>query len=406
MKILLGVSGSISAFKAAELASALKKSQHDVRVVATPDSLQFVGPATWEGLLGEAPWTDLYTPGRMMDHIELVRWCDLFLVYPASATTISRMAQGLGDSLLSASYLACNRPVWLAPAMNTQMLQHPATARNLRTLAADGVRVLPTGEGRLACGEVGAGRLLEPSAVLQEISCWAQPDRSPLPRVIVTAGGTREALDSVRFLGNSSTGRTGVTVAAKLQQEGWDVHLLLSAGATASAPEGVKVDRFDSVDSLATHLRKALSSNEVTAVVHAAAVSDFQIQSVRDQKGRAIPATGKISSHGPMTLELVPGPKLIRQLRHWSANPKLKVVGFKLLPESSEAEREAAVGTVLESADWVVANEAHRVGPHSHNFWLYNAQGLARQGATTEELSAAICDVLEPLATVVEEESK
>lgn len=170
-KILLQVSGSIAAFKAASLASLLTDAGYDAQCVATPDALRFIGAATLEGLTGKAVLSDLFEPGKALEHISLVDWADLMLLYPATANRITRLRAGLADDLIGTLFLANNfrKPYWIAPAMNSNMFAHPAVREAAEMLESWGCRVLPTGEGRLACGTVGYGRLLEPEQTLSLI---------------------------------------------------------------------------------------------------------------------------------------------------------------------------------------------------------------------------------------------
>jgi phosphopantothenoylcysteine decarboxylase/phosphopantothenate--cysteine ligase len=173
-KILFQFTGSIAAFKACALLSRLVKEGHEVQTVATRGALEFVGKATLEGLSGKPVFSDLYEPGRQMDHIHLAKWADLALVCPASASAINRLSAGLGEDALGTLFLAWDlkKPYWVAPAMNSRMLAHPATQASLGKLESYGVKILPTAAGDLACGDVGEGRLLEPEALYSELKQW------------------------------------------------------------------------------------------------------------------------------------------------------------------------------------------------------------------------------------------
>lgn len=179
MKILFQLTGSIACFKACSLISSLIKDGHDVQTVATKSALEFVGLATLEGLTGKACLTDMYAPGRPMDHIDLAREADLILLCPATANTLNKLANGIADDLVGALFLANNfkKPYWIAPAMNTEMYQHPATQRSIAMLKEWGARVFDTNEGRLACGEEGLGKMKEPEEILSEIRQYAKERR-------------------------------------------------------------------------------------------------------------------------------------------------------------------------------------------------------------------------------------
>src|ERR671914_1874726 len=239
-RILLGVSGGIAAYKAVELVRLATKAGHAVRVVQTPAAQRFVGAATFEGITGARVLTDEFErdpargayPGERapdhdpISHLELVRRCDAYVIAPASANTIAKLAAGLADNLLSAAALAGSAPLVVAPAMNNHMFEHPATRANLDTLERRGAVIVPPGTGELASkGEWGVGRLAEPAEILAAIeralggAAYAPRSLDGL-RVLVTAGGTREPIDAVRFVGNRSSGRMGFAVAEEAHRRG------------------------------------------------------------------------------------------------------------------------------------------------------------------------------------------
>lgn len=280
-RVLLGVCGGISAYKSVELVRLATKAGHSVRVIQTPSSVQFVGKQTFEGITGAPVLVDEFErdplrgsyPGEMLpdhdpiSHLELVQRCDVFCIAPATANTIAKLAGGHADNLLSAAYLACTSPIVLAPAMNNRMYEHAATQTNLTTLRERGVHVLEPDVGALASrGESGVGRLPEPAELLAAIAQLA-PVGAPRPldgtRVLVTAGGTREPLDAVRFVGNRSSGRMGFALAAEAARRGADVTVIAAnvslprvAGidyidvGTAEQLRGATVDRFEQCDLL------------------------------------------------------------------------------------------------------------------------------------------------------------
>ena len=241
-RILLGVSGGIAAYKAVELVRLATGAGHSVRVVQTPASLQFVGRATFEGVTGAPVLVDEFEPDPArgafpgdpaldhdpISHLELVARCDVLVVAPASANTVAKLAHGLADNLLTSAALANTAPLVLAPAMNTHMYEHPATQANLELLRSRGARIVDPGTGRLASkGEWGVGRLAEPPEILAAVeAALAYAPRSlDGMRVLVTAGGTREPIDSVRFVGNRSSGRMGLALAEEAARRGADVTL-------------------------------------------------------------------------------------------------------------------------------------------------------------------------------------
>lgn len=394
-KILFMMSGSIACAKATALISAWKKAGHDVRVAATASVSQFVGRATLEGLSGAPVFDDTFEPGRAMDHIELARWADLVVVCPASANLLARFATGIADDAVSTLWQATwarGAPAFVAPAMNTHMWDYPATRENVKRLQSWGVHVLPTASGDLACGETGAGRLLEPEDIRARIEGLLEADQVGSGgigrgrRVLVTGGGTREAIDSVRYIGNHSTGRTAAVLAEELAARGFEVTWLGGAGAVV--PEGdVHRERYVSFGDLAAKLEELLGTHRFDGVVHAAAVSDFSV--ARETGGE--PA-GKLASGEGLTLSLVPNPKLLGQLRDWSCHPDLAVVGFKLTVGADEAGARRAVDRLFANAscDLVVHNDFQDIAPGRHAYDVHDAAGGVRRAADTRDLAAVL----------------
>src|SRR6266545_3397422 len=229
MLIALGVTGGIGAYKAVEVARGLQKRGHDVVAVMTHAATRFVGPITFEAITRHHVITDQFAPGANADieHIAIASTIDLLLIAPATANIIGKMANGIADDFLSTLYTATRAPVLLAPAMNTQMFEHEAIRKNLDTLAARGVRFVDPGDGYLACGWIGKGRLAEPADILDAAEAILRPE-GPLrgQRVLVTAGPTFEDFDPVRFIGNRSSGKMGYAVAAEAARRGADVTLV------------------------------------------------------------------------------------------------------------------------------------------------------------------------------------
>lgn len=337
-RILLAVTGSIAAFKAAALASKLSQEGYEVRVVLTKGAREFVGEATFEGLTGSAPLTTGFESGSRMNHIHWARWADLTLVYPASANTITRLSHGDGSDLLGMLFLAHDfrHPFWIAPAMNPAMLAHPAVAEALGKLSRWGVTVFESGSGRTACGEIGAGRLAEPEEMLEMIRVHfaASPGVAAKTgkRILVTAGGTSEKIDEVRVLTNTSTGATGVAIARELADSGHRVTLLLAEHSAEYFGENpdIEVVRFSGFADLERELKDRLARESFDTVIHAAAVSDYSVESIATSAGRELNGTAKIHSGEPLVLKLKPNPKIVNRLRQFSRNPGLKVISFKL----------------------------------------------------------------------------
>ena len=274
--ILLGVTGGIAAYKAIDAVRALRRSGHDVHVVMTRAAQRFVGPASFAALSGNKVGTALFGPDDQPDyrHLDLARIADVFLVAPASANTIARLANGQADDLLTSCHLAFTGPVLVAPAMNTRMWEHPATVANLATLTARGVRVIPPGQGLLADGDVGAGRLAETEAIVGAVTDVLRGEAALAGRrVLVTAGGTREPVDAVRFLGNRSSGRMGFAVADAAQRRGADV-TVIAANVDLPRTPGVAYVDVGTADEMLAATRQAFDACDL--LVMSAAVADFR----------------------------------------------------------------------------------------------------------------------------------
>jgi phosphopantothenoylcysteine decarboxylase/phosphopantothenate--cysteine ligase len=307
-RILLGVSGGIAAYKALELARLATTAGHGVRVVMTPTALRFVGAASFEGIVGAPVLSEEFERDPMrgafpgdeppthdpIGHLELVANADAFLVAPATANTIAKLAAGICDSLLTTSFLACTAPRAVAPAMNDRMYADAATQANLATLAERGVRVIEPDSGALASrGEFGTGRLPAPERLLAELeSMLAAGGGWDGVRVLVTAGGTREPIDPVRFIGNRSSGRMGIALARAAARRGAEVSLI-AANVTAPLPVGIETFRVETTAELGEAVRAHFDASHV--LLMAAAPADFRA---------ADPAGSKISRQRGSDLEL------------------------------------------------------------------------------------------------------
>ena len=286
-KILLGVSGGIAAYKAVEFVRLAVAAGHTVRVLMTASSRRFIGAETFEGILGSPVLTSEFEkdplrgsfPGEQLPghepigHLALVESADVFLVAPASANTVAKLAGGQADSMLTTSFLACEAPRLVAPAMNERMYLDPATIRNLEVLSERGVDVIEPGSGSLASkGEYGIGRLPEPAELLRRVESALNGDLSGL-RLLVTAGGTREPIDPVRFVGNRSSGRMGFAVAERAQARGAEV-ILIAANVNMATPAGVTRHDVETTSELAVACEDHIAGSDV--LVMAAAPADFR----------------------------------------------------------------------------------------------------------------------------------
>jgi phosphopantothenoylcysteine decarboxylase / phosphopantothenate---cysteine ligase len=273
--VLLGVSGGIAAYKAASLARALRKSGATVQAVLTDGAARFVGPATFEGLTGRPVYADVFDHTHRIIHVELAREADVAVLAPATANVIAKLAMGMADDLLTSTFTCLTCPVVIAPAMHTEMWEHPATVDNVALLARRGARIVGPDAGALAGGDEGPGRLAEESDLLAAIAGALRDPEGPLAgrRVVVTAGGTREPIDPVRYIGNRSSGKMGYAIAAAAAGRGAHVDLV-SAPTHLPVPPGVVLHPVET----ALQMRDAVLplAEKADVVVKAAAVADFR----------------------------------------------------------------------------------------------------------------------------------
>ncbi|MDP4835559.1 MAG: bifunctional phosphopantothenoylcysteine decarboxylase/phosphopantothenate--cysteine ligase CoaBC [Burkholderiales bacterium] len=282
-RILLGVTGGIAAYKAAELVRLLKKNGADVRVVMTDSGAQFVSPVTLQALSGNPVHTSMWDQSipNGMPHIELSRDCDLILVAPATADFIAKLAAGRANDLLSTLCLARDCVLMIAPAMNRQMWENPSTQRNIKTLLADGVHLVGPDSGEQACGELGVGRMSEPSLIANEIVSWLQPKLLQNKNVIVTAGPTYEAIDAVRGITNASSGKMGYAVAQAAIDAGANVTLI--SGKTNLNPPARA--RFISIISAQDMFDAVINEVDHSDIfISVAAVADFKVKNPSEHK--------------------------------------------------------------------------------------------------------------------------
>ncbi len=368
-KVLFQVTGSIAAFKAAHVISQLVKNGHEVQTVATPSALEFIGPATFEGLTGKSILTNSFENGQMMGHIEWARWADIVILCPATAKSINSLAAGTAEGLVGDIFLANNflRPYLIVPAMNAQMYHHPATQRSLQQLQSWGCHIMETGAGILACGEVGDGRMAEPQEVLKKIDeiLIASTDK---PKILITAGGTCEPIDGVRNITNFSTGETGRFLAEYLKKS-FDVFYVKSE--TAALPVGVKnVYTFKSSDQLEQTIKCLVSEFYFDSVIQAAAVSDFKLKSINGLKPDE---NSKLNSDEKVTLELSHRPKIIDQIKNASLNQNIKVIGFKLTQSENKDHKQEQIFklSMNPNIDFVVHNEINTTRGLQHRSEIY-----------------------------------
>ncbi len=328
-RIVLGITGGVAAYKAAELARLLVREGIETQVVMTDAARHFVGPATFQAITGRPVFTDLWDEriASGMAHIELSRGADAVLVAPASADFLAKLAQGRADDLLSTLCLARDCPLMLAPAMNRQMWEQPATRRNVARLEEDGVLILGPASGEQACGEMGYGRLLEPERILEAMLAWFRPKLLAGLKVLVTAGPTFEAIDAVRGITNLSSGRMGYSVARAALEAGAEVSLI--TGPTClEPPNGVRVRRVMSAQQMLEAVEGEVAAADIFIAV--AAVADYYVLNPSEMKI-------KKDAH-ILTLELAPNPDILANVASRPQPPFC--VGFAAETENLEAYAE------------------------------------------------------------------
>jgi phosphopantothenoylcysteine decarboxylase / phosphopantothenate---cysteine ligase len=414
-RLLLGVSGGIAAYKAVELVRLATGEGHAVRVIQTETSLRFVGRATFEAVTGAPVLVDEFQPDPArgafpgdppadhapISHLELMRRCDAFCIAPASANTIAKLAAGLADNLLTSAALAAEAPLVLAPAMNDRMYAHPATRANLETLRQRGARIVAPGRGRLASkGEWGEGRLAEPPEILAGIDRTIELSGRPFGfaprsldgmRVLVTGGGTREPIDAVRFVGNRSSGRMGLAMAAEAARRGAEV-TLVAANVSLPMPGGVEAVRVHTAAELRDSCLERLGDADV--VLMAAAPVDFRPSE---------PVGDKIKKAGRehLTLELEPTDDVLSALAERRA-PGQTLVGFAAEQGAEHAVAEAREKLERKRVDAVVVNDISRsdIGfeADDNEVAIVTAEDVRQVArASKEAVAAAVLDAVEEL---------
>ncbi len=345
-RIVLGVTGGIASYKTGWLARLLTAAGAEVDVVMTRAATEFVGPVTFEALTGRPVHTDLFEPGRALDHIALARSADAIVVAPATADFLARVAHGFADDLLTACLLATEAPVLLVPAMNDRMWANRQTQENVAHLRALGHQVVEPDEGPLAAGEgSGPGRMPEPETIFAHVGRVLERDSALAGRrVLVTAGPTREPVDPVRFLSNRSSGKMGVAIASAAWRRGAEV-LLVAGPLEVPVPSGVSLTTVETTQAMADAVRAALPSAD--ALVMAAAPADFTA---------ARPAATKVKKKDkPQSIPLAETPDILRSTRN-ARRPDAVIVGFAL--ETGNAVDEGKEKLAAKDLDMIVVNDA------------------------------------------------
>lgn len=350
-KILLCVSGGIAVYKAVALVSKLSQAGANVKVIMTESATKFVQPLSFQVMSKNDVFTDTFDEkdSRVIAHIDLADWADLVIVAPATANVIGKLANGIGDDMVTTTLLATTAKVWIAPAMNIHMYDHPAVKRNIATLAEAGYEFIEPSEGFLACGYVGKGRLEEPEKIVNLIGSFFQPSDLPLSgqRVVISAGPTRERIDPVRFLTNFSSGKMGYALAEAAKKLGAET-ILISGPVALPKPAGVTLIEVESAQDM---LQAVLANfNEAHIVIKTAAVADYRPKHIHLQKMK--------KQVGDTSLDLERTTDIL-----WTLGQQKKhqlLIGFAA--ETNDIERYAKDKLIKKNADYIVANDVTEPG--------------------------------------------
>lgn len=348
--ILIGVTGGIAAYKVVEVASRLKKSGANVKIIMTKHATEFVSPRTFQEITNNAVSVEMFGDAANFNvaHVALANWANLMLIAPATANFLAKMAHGIADDLLTTTILAFDKKILVAPSMNTKMFENPATQANLATLKARGVEILEPASGNLACGTIGKGRLPEPIEICAAVEKFFAPKTLSGKKILVTAGGTVEAIDPVRYIGNRSSGRMGYEIAKAAVNAGAEV-VLISGKSELEPPSGLK--SFVKVESALKMREEVLKEfKSVDAVIMSAAVADYRVKNVSAQKIK--------KSDETLTLELVKNPDILRELGGLKKSQVL--VGFAA--ETQNILEYANKKLVEKNLDFIVANDVTAEG--------------------------------------------
>lgn len=355
-KVALGISGGIAAYKAAEVLRGLQRAGCTVRVGMTKRACEFIQPLTFRALSGSNVIVDDYAPDNPdpIAHITFSQTVDLFLIAPATANIIGKLANGIADDFLTSTYLACTAPVLIAPAMNTSMWHHPATQRNLQQLRADGVFVIEPDQGEMACGTIGPGRLSEPERIVAAALDILENSPKEIARdlagehLLITVGATREAIDPVRFLSNNSSGRMGFAIASAARQRGAEVTLIAGV-ANMPPPPNVEVVRVNSAEEM--HLAVMRDLVKASIFIGAAAVADYRPVKRSPEKIK--------KTESSLSLELERTPDILREVANAKQNGLL-VIGFAA--ETENVLQNAREKLSTKNLDAIVANDVSQDG--------------------------------------------
>jgi phosphopantothenoylcysteine decarboxylase/phosphopantothenate--cysteine ligase len=351
--IVIGISGGIAAYKTATLVRLFVKAGAEVQVIMTPNAKEFITPVTLSTLSGKPVISEFFTAntGQWNSHVDLGLWADAFVVAPATASTIAKMANGVADNMLVTSYLSTRAQVFIAPAMDFDMMRHPSTLRNLNLLQADGVKIIEPAEGELASHLVGKGRMEEPENIFATVKAFFHADNSMEgQKVMVTAGPTREKIDPVRYISNYSTGKMGIAIADEAASRGADVTLILGPVELRPTNNHVKVVNVESAQEMLDASESAFANSNIA--VMCAAVADYRVANPADKKIKR--------EHGDVpTIELVKNPDIAATLGAKKQAGQL-LVGFAL--ETDNEISNAAEKMQRKNLDMIVLNSLRDKG--------------------------------------------
>ena len=391
-KILLGVTGGIAVYKAVEVVSRLRKAGEEVRVIMTREATEFVTELTFREISGNPVTVDMWAPVQHWNvaHISLAEWADAALVAPATANLIAKAALGVADDMLTTTLLAVTSPIFFAPAMNCNMYAHPAVQKNIETLAARGAHIIPPGTGKLACGAEGPGRLAEPPEIVAALErFFAEGTQLSGVKVLVTAAGTIEPIDPVRYIGNRSSGRMGYAVAEEAVARGAEV-VLVSGPSALTPPSGLK--SFISVETAKEMREAVLREAEMSRIiVKAAAVADYHPKTVSDQKIK--------KNDEELSIILEKNPDILKELGQKKC-PGQILVGFAA--ETQNLLQYAKEKIEKKNLDFIVANDVTKPGA-GFNTATNLVKIIARDGSVEElplmgkrEIAKRIFDTILP----------
>jgi phosphopantothenoylcysteine decarboxylase/phosphopantothenate--cysteine ligase len=353
-RVALGVTGGIAAYKAIEVLRGLQRAGCEVRVAMTRHACEFIQPLTFRSLSGSYVLVDDYAPDNPdpVAHITFSQSVDLLIVAPATANTLAKFANGVADDFLTSTYLACTAPVLVAPAMNTTMLEHPATQRNIEKLRADGVRIIEPDQGEMACGTIGPGRLSDPGRIVEVALDMLQTSRHAADlageRILITAGATREPIDPVRFISNRSSGRMGYAIAKAAHTRGAEV-TVVSGVTSVAAPAGVGVIQTTTANEM--HRAVMERAGDATIFIAAAAVADYASVDTSTQKMKKAAET--------LELRLQRTPDILREVAGARRQGQL-IIGFAA--ETENLLENAWEKLISKDLDAIVANDVSKGG--------------------------------------------